>query len=75
MTLVLLNIVLCLDMSYITNYNMSKASIHGSYITDDIMSKVFGHGPSVCNDTQFKAPGLELYIYDHVIWKCLDMDI
>ena len=75
MTLLLLNIVLCLDMSYITNYDMSKASTHGTYITDDIMSKAFGHGPSVCNDTMFKASGHELYIYDHVIVRCLDMDI
>ena len=75
MTLLLLNIVLCLEMSYITNYDMSKASTHGTYITDDIMSKAFGHGPSVCNDTMFKASGHELYIYDHVIVRCLDMDI
>ena len=75
MTLSLLNLVLCLNMSYITNYNMSKASTHGTYITDDIMSKAFGHGPSVCNDTMFKASGHELYIYDHVIVRCLDMDI
>ena len=75
MTLLLLNIVLCLDMSYITNYDMSKASTHGTYITDDIMSKALGHGPSVCNDTMFKASGHDLYIYDHVIVRCLDMDI
>ena len=74
-TLLLLNIVLCLDMSYITNYDMSKASTHGTYITDDIISKVFGHGPGVCNDTMFKVSGHELYKYDHVIVSCLDMDI
>ena len=50
-------------MSYITNYDMSKASTHGTYITDDIMSKAFGHGPSVCNDTMSKASGHDLYIY------------
>ena len=61
-------------MSYNTNYDMSKASTHGTYITDDIMSKAFGHGPSVCNDTMFKASGHELYIYDHVRVRCLDMD-
>ena len=62
-------------MSYITHYDIPKASTHGSYITDDIMSKVSGHGPSVCNDTMFKASGHELYIYDHVRVRCLDMDI
>ena len=75
MTLLLLNRVLCLDKSYINNYDMSKASTEGTYITDDIMSKAFGHGPSVCNDTMFKASGHELYKYDHVIVRCLDMDI
>ena len=62
-------------MGYITNYDMSKAITHGTYITDDIISKAFGHGPSVCNDTMFKVSGHELYIYDHVIVRCLDMDI
>ena len=75
MTLLLLNIVFCLNMSYITNHNMSKANNQGTYITDDIMSKAFGHGPSVCNDTMFKASGHELYIYDHVRVGCLDMDL
>ena len=54
---------------------MSKVSTHGTYITDDIMSKALGQGPSVCNDTMFKASGHDLYIYDHVIVRCLDMDI
>ena len=75
MTLPLLNIVLCLDMSYSTNYDMSKASTHSTYTTDYIQSKAFGLGPSVCNDTMFKASGHELYIYDYVIVRYLDMDI
>ena len=75
MTLLLLSIVLYLNISYITNYDMSKASTHGTYITDDIISKAFGHGPSICNYTMFKASGHELYIYDHVIVRPLDMDI
>ena len=44
-------------------------------VTEDIVNKAFRHGPSVCNDTMFKASGQELYIYDHVIVRCLDMDI
>jgi len=74
MTLLLLNMVLCLNMSYITNYNMSKVSAHGTYISD-IMFKAFGHDPSVSNDTMFKASRHDLYIDDHVIVRCLDMDI
>ena len=31
--LLLLNRVLCLDTSYITNYDMSKAGTEGTYIT------------------------------------------
>ena len=62
-TLLLLNIVLCLNMSYITNYDMSKASTYGTYITDDIMSKAFGYGPIVCYDTMSKASGHDLSIY------------
>ena len=63
MTLLLLNIVLCLDMNYITNYDMSKATIHVNYVTDDIMSKAFGHGHIICNDTMSKASGHGLFIY------------
>ena len=62
-------------MSYITNYDMSKANTHDTYITDDLMSKAFEHDPSICNDTMFKASGHELYKYDHVIVSCMDMDI
>ena len=74
MTLLLLNIVLCLEMSYSTNYDMSKASTHSIYTTDYIHSKDFGFGSSVCNNIMFRASGHELYIYDHVIGRCLDMD-
>ena len=67
-TLSLLNIVLFLNMSYITNYDMSKASNHGTYVTNDIMSKAFGHGPSVCNGTMSKASGHDLCIYITMLW-------
>jgi len=59
----LLTIVLCLNMSYITKYDISKASTHGTYITDDIMSKAHIHGPSICNDIMSGAGGRDLYIY------------
>ena len=62
-------------MSFITNYNMTKASDHGTYITDDIMSKAFGKSPSFFNDTMSKSSGDDLYLYDHVIVRCLDMDL
>ena len=75
MILLLLNIVFCLKMSYITNSNMFKASNHFTYITDDIMSKAFGHGPSVCNDTMSKASRNDLYICKHSILRCQDMNI
>ena len=74
MTLPLLNIVLCLEMSYSTNYDMSKASTHSIYTTGYIHFKDFGFGSSVCNNIMFRASGHELYIYDHVIGRCLDMD-
>ena len=74
MTLPLLNILLCLEMSYSTNYDMSKASTHSIYATGYIHFKDFGFGSSVCNNIMFRASGHELYIYDHVIGRCLDMD-
>ena len=48
---------------------------HGFIIGIDAMLKDTGHGPSVSNDTMSKASGHDLYIYDHVIVRCLDMDI
>ena len=48
---------------------------HGFIIRIVAMFKAPGHDPGVSNDTMFKASGHELYIYDHVIVKCLDMDI
>ena len=48
---------------------------HGFIISIDAMLKATGHGPSVSNDTMSKASGHDLYIYDHVIVRCLDMDI
>ena len=39
------------------------------------MLKATGHGPSVSNDTMSKASGHDLYRYDHVRVRCLDMDI
>jgi len=68
-------ISICLDMSYITNYDIFKAIIHGTYIIDHIMSKAFEQGPSVCYDAMFGASGHELYIYDRVVVGCLDTDI
>ena len=74
MTLWLLNMVLCLNMSYITKYNMSKASTQGTYINIDTMSKAYEHGPMVYNDIMPKASGHDLYIYYHVIVRFLDMN-
>ena len=54
MTLLILIIVLCLNLSYITKYYMSKASTHSTCISDDILSKAHGHGPSVCDDIMSK---------------------
>ena len=48
---------------------------HGFIISIDAMLKATGHGPSVSNDTMSKASGHDLYIYYHVIVRCLDMDI
>ena len=48
---------------------------HGFIIRIVTMLKATGHGPSVSNDTMSKASGHDLYIYDHAIVRCLDMDI
>ena len=48
---------------------------HGLIIRIDAMMKATGHGPSVSNDTMSKASGHDLYIYDHVTVRCLDMNI
>ena len=48
---------------------------HGFIIRIVAMFKATGHDPGVSNDTMSKASGHELYIYDHVIVRCLDMDI
>ena len=48
---------------------------HGFIIRIVAMWKATGHGPSVSNDTMSKASGHDLSIYDHVIVRCLDMDI
>ena len=48
---------------------------HGGIIRIVPTVKATGHGPSVSNDSMSKASGYDLYIYDHVIVRCLDMDI
>ena len=48
---------------------------NGFIIGIDTMLKATGHGPSVSNDTMSKASGHDLSIYDHVIVRCLDMDV
>ena len=55
--------------------NMAKASEHGTYINDDIMSNSYGHVPIVYIDIMSKASEHDLYIYGHVIVRCLGMDI
>ena len=61
MNLLLLNIVFCLNMSYITNFNRSKASEYGTYITDDIMFKALDMVPVIV--MMSKASGHDLYIH------------
>ena len=48
---------------------------YGFIIKIVAMLKATGHGLSVSNNTMSKASGQDLYIYDHVIVRCLDMDI
>ena len=48
---------------------------HGLIIGIIAMLQATGHGPSISNDTMSKASGHDLYIYDHIKVRCLDIDI
>ena len=47
----------------------------GFIIGIDTMLKATRHGPSESNGTMSKASGHDLFIYDHDIMRCLDMEI
>ena len=48
---------------------------HGFIIGIDALLKATGHGPSVSKDTMSKASRHDLFIYDYVIVRCLDIYI
>ena len=48
---------------------------HGFIIRIDTMLKATKHGPSVSNDTKSKTSGHDLYRFDHVMVRFLDMNI